>query len=185
MLSGHGGFHRGLSVPVVGCADDNGIDVLSGQEFFVVAVHLHVHVVFLTRLGGVLFFDPLLAHRQAIFVQIGHGNDAGYFVFHRFGQVMTTGNAPEADLADINLIAGRILAKHTGRNDGREHGSGDDASGTGSAGFQEGAAILMSVFHISFWLKFSSAISGQGVLKAYSSFRTLSNSLHPRAGKYR
>ena len=85
--------HGGALVPVVGRADDDGVDVFAGEDLVVVA-------------GGEDVVAPeLLAVREAAVVAVGHGNQLDARNLH--GDLgVSLALAARADQRDLDVIVG-------------------------------------------------------------------------------
>ena len=93
VLAGLHGVDRGLLVPVVGGADDDGVDVLAGQDLVVVA-------------GGEDVVAPeFLGAREAAVVAVGDGHqlDAGHL---DGGLGVELPLAAGADESDLDVVVG-------------------------------------------------------------------------------
>ena len=134
VFAGANGIDGDERVPVVGRADEDGVDVFVCKQVVIVGVACDA-IVGLAELGGVGFVDELFAIFDTIGVEVANGDDAGIVYGEDVGHVMDARDAPHADGADVDLLAGRVLAEKARRNNGREAGDG----GGGKRGFEERA----------------------------------------------
>ena len=67
-------------------------------------------------------------------VQVADGDDAGDVVLEDPRHIHVVGDAAAADLADLDLVAGRVGAQDGGGDDGGQHGC---AGGAGQGGLEE------------------------------------------------
>jgi hypothetical protein len=111
------GVNRNDRVPVIGRADDDGVDVLVRQQLAVVAIADHP-VVRLPRLFRVLAVDQHLRVLDPPAVEIARRHDARRLMLPDAGKIVAAGDAPGADRADVDPLARRERAEH-GRGDDR------------------------------------------------------------------
>ncbi len=135
VFAGAHGVDADERVPVIGRADDDGVDVFVGEQLVVIAVAGNA-VVGLAGFLCVEIVDELFAVFDTMSIEVADGHDAGAVELHDAGHVVHAGDAADADGADIDAFAGRELAEDRGGNDGGESGS---RSG-GEGGFEESAA---------------------------------------------
>ncbi len=111
ILAGADSVNADESVPVVRSADHHRIDILVGQQFVVVCVAGH-SVVGRTCLFCVEVVDELLAVFYAVRIQIAHRHDFCAVIRQQHRHIVTARDAPCADAADVDALAGRILPEH-------------------------------------------------------------------------
>jgi hypothetical protein len=148
MFAGQGRFNGWLRMPVIGCADDYGIDVFAGQHIVVVVKHFYIDVIGFACFFGVPSFDQFFAGCLPVAVYITHGYDAGCIVFKGLRQIVPYGDAAATYLTNVDLIAGRCFSKNSRRYDGR-NSSGRYISCQGAFGscFNKMPAVVSSFAH--------------------------------------
>ena len=135
VLAGLHGVDGGLHVPVVGGADDDGVDVFAGQDLVVVA-------------GGEDVVAPeLLAVREAAVVAVGHGDEFDAGDLDGLAGVELAAPAG-ADEGDLDVVIGRNRLVRLGLQCGQrmkpwpEHGGCRNRA----CGFQKSSAIQLVHF---------------------------------------
>ena len=109
------------SVPVIGRADDDRVDVLVREQFLVVAVRGDA-VVLLPGLLAVILVDQRAGVLGTMAVEIADGHDSRGLVFPDPRQIVHARNPSVADGADVDAIGGRERPEHGRRHDRRESG---------------------------------------------------------------
>jgi hypothetical protein len=127
--SGLDGHER---VPVVGRADNDGVDVGLGEEFAVVVVGADVDVTLIL----IKFHDVFARSLKADRVEIAHGNHARERMLHDIHHVILS-HASDADLGDVQTTVGGGAEEAAGGKNVRERG---EAGGTEERVAQKGAA---------------------------------------------
>jgi hypothetical protein len=124
IFAGEDGGERGLGVPVVGRADDDGVDVGTFQELTVVGHDVDARSG--RALFAVEFLDEAAAAGGARGIDVAHGDVVGEAGVEDVGHVVAEGDATAANLADADAVAGRRGAEETGWDDLR----GGEKAGT-------------------------------------------------------
>ena len=106
-------------VLVVRGGDDDGVDVLVGEEVVIAGVAGDA-IVGLAGLLGIEVVNELLALFDAGSVEVTDGHDAGVFDLEDVRHVVAAGDATHADGANVDAVAGGHLAEDRRRDDGGE-----------------------------------------------------------------
>src|ERR1035441_3846805 len=112
VFAGQRGGDNWFAMPMVRSADSDGIHVAVLEQFAVVAEGLDrdgLGAASFLRIGAL---DKLLRVLNALGVQIADGDDPGDVVPENPLHVHVVGNAAAADLANLDLVAGRIGAEN-------------------------------------------------------------------------
>ncbi len=108
-------------------ADRDRVDAGVAQEFTEVPISFHRRRSVAAGLSGVVLLYPFFGHGQALGIQVAHGDHAGDIVFEDARHIHFVGDPATPDLADMDLIARRICAKHGRRNNHRQRNSSRSA----------------------------------------------------------
>jgi hypothetical protein len=120
-------------VLVVGRRYEYAVDILVGEQFAVVVVGGDA-VVGLARLFGIDAVDVVDGVLDAVPVDVADRHDAGVGVFDRLGHVVVARDAAGADGADVEPVAGGVLAHDAGGDDAGESQGGGGGCGAGAGG---------------------------------------------------
>src|ERR1700730_16534709 len=113
-------------VLMVGCADDDSVDVFVGEELAIVMIAGDA-VVRLAGFLGVVAVDEGLAQFNSVCIEIADCNDVGLIVLPDTGKVVAAGDAAYADGAYVDAVAGRELSEDArGDNGGEASGGGTE-----------------------------------------------------------
>src|SRR5688572_21773878 len=108
-------------MPVVGRADDHGIDILVLQCFAIVAVSFHA-VVWLASLLCIIIIDEFFRILYPVTIEIANCNNARAIVLPDIRHVMVARYSPRAKRGDVDPVAGSILSQDGGGNDSWKSG---------------------------------------------------------------
>ncbi len=127
VLAGLDGGDRGERVPVIRCADEDGVHVLVRQQLPVVGIGRDA-IVGPARLLRVVAVheDPRVLDPPA--VEVADGHDPGGVVLPHARHVVRPRDAPGADRAHVDAVAGGGRPEDRGGNDDGEAGGEDGRS---------------------------------------------------------
>ncbi|MPN10937.1 hypothetical protein SDC9_158234 [bioreactor metagenome] len=100
-----------LRVPVIGSADDDGIDILIQKHFLIVVIHSGILIVAVARFLCIVIVYVFFSIKKPLFIHITHGYELSLTILYGFCHIVIAGNPAKTNLPDINFITRCIFAK--------------------------------------------------------------------------
>jgi hypothetical protein len=109
---------------MVGRTDDHRVDVFVADQFAVVVIFFYAIEWFSIPLC-IIMINEGLSFGRSFGIEITDRDDLGEITFPNAGEVMAARDTSCSDRTYVDPVAGRVLAKNTGRNNGWNSTEGD------------------------------------------------------------